>query len=126
VRVFCANCSAEFEVSYWRSGSAYPCPVCSRATPIDPDHVRAYAPSGYEVTFRDFVRLVTDHEYRGTILPLLREWFGLEIVSSGPGGEVRFRDAEGDVHGAFDVHARIQNDAARQRELYNNAMTLWR
>lgn len=124
MRVFCGSCSAEFEVPYWRLGSSYTCPSCSRPVLLDRDHVRAYDPSGYEVTFSDFVQLVTYPAYRETILPLIQVWLGLEVVDQEQ-GVVTFRDAQGSVHEAFQVHARIQNEPAWQHQLYNSAMTLW-
>jgi hypothetical protein len=124
MRVFCDHCSAEFDVSYWRLGSVYSCPSCSQPVPLDRTHVRKFAESGYEVTFSDFVQLVTDSYYRATILPLIRVWLNLEPVEQGE-GEVRFRDSEGNLHDTLEVHARIQKEPSWQRQLYNNAMTLW-
>ena len=126
MRVFCDTCSAEFVVPYWRLGSDYPCPACSRSVSVDRDHVRRYTESGYEVTYSDFIQLVTDSYYSETILPLVREWLGLERVEWDKGaGEVWFRGSDGTRYEAFRVHALIQNDATRQRQFYNNAMTLW-
>lgn len=125
MRVYCDGCLAEFDVPYWRLGAAYPCPACSQAVHLDRQRVRSYESTGYEVTFSDFVSLVSDAYYQDTILPLVRTWFGLERVEKEQGDQARFRDEAGNVYDAFEVHARIQNDPARQQQLYNNAMTLW-
>jgi hypothetical protein len=125
MRVFCDNCLTEFEVPYWRLGSVVRCPACSQSVLLERAHIRAYTPSGYEVTFSDFIQLVTDPYYRATILPLLRDAFGFELIEPIQGGEIRFRGPDGIVQDALEVHARIQGDPARQQRLYNNAMTLW-
>lgn len=125
MRVLCEHCSAEFDAPYWRSGSDFACPACSGTVRLDRAHIRssAAAGTGYEVTFSDFVSLVTDEHYRPTILPLLRAWFGVELAEEV--NEVRFRDADGDLYAALDVHARVQADPALQQTLYRHAMTLW-
>src|SRR5690349_9508797 len=118
MRVFCDNCSAEFDVSYWRLGSDYPCPSCALLVHLDREHVRTYSESGYEVTFADFIQLVTDSYYSPTILPLLRAWYGIEPIEPGKGGtdsEVLFRDADGNRYEVLEIHGRIQNDPPRQQ-----------
>jgi hypothetical protein len=127
MRFSCDSCLAEFDVPYWRLGSSYSCPSCGHSFRLERAHIRAYTPSGYEVTFTDFVQLVTDPYYRETILPLIRSWFNFEPVKQAEGGEgeLQFRDAVGKLYDALEVHARIQNEPSWQRQLYNNAMTLW-
>jgi hypothetical protein len=36
--------------------------------------------TGYEITFRDFQRLLTRAEYRSGVAPLLQDWFGCRVV----------------------------------------------
>jgi hypothetical protein len=80
--------------------------------------------SGYEVSFHDFARLVSEAFSQPTIAPLLQEWFGYEIVGQGhvavvhaPGGEAVDLRA---------LHALIQSDPEKQYTLYQHAMDLWR
>ncbi|QOY87666.1 hypothetical protein [Paludibaculum fermentans] len=78
--------------------------------------------TGYEISYYDFLRLCSDH--RAETAPLLRAWFGYEIVPGERDFELR------DVHGAAlfpaSVHAVIQADPEHQGTIYRVAMTLWR
>jgi len=86
----------------------------------DPD----IPPTGYEVSFEDFRRLVSDPYCQPVIAPLLREWYGYEIT--GQGQETVIRSADGRGVGLRHLHNLIQIDPPKQRTVYNRAMDLWR
>lgn len=98
------------------------CPSCGQETLRARDCVVDIAPSGWSVTFLDFVQLVTDPAYRPTILPLLRA-LGYETLVGQP---PRFRDRTGQIRTAEETHASIQCDEKMQYSLYQAAMNLWR
>jgi len=80
--------------------------------------------SGYEISLDDFRRLVTDPACQPVVQPLLREWFGCEIVGTGPKTELHSH--QNDAIELRDLYQQIQSDPARQRTIYNRAMDLWR
>lgn len=80
--------------------------------------------SGYEVTFHDFARLVSEASSQPTIAPLLQGWFGYEIVGQGRAAAVQAPGGEPvDLRA---LHAQIQSDSQKQFTLYQHAMDLWR
>jgi hypothetical protein len=84
----------------------------------------AYPYTGYEITFADFQRLLTDPDYRPSVAPLLRQWFGYELEASGD--VVHVRSLDGREVDPLSLHRSIQEDDSRQATLYRTAMTLWR
>jgi hypothetical protein len=80
--------------------------------------------TGYEVTFHDFARLVSEAFSQPTIAPLLREWFGYQIAGLGRAAVVHA--PEGDTVDLRALHALIQGDSEKQFTLYQHAMDLWR
>ena len=88
--------------------------------------------NGYEVTFRDFQRLVSDPYCRPMVAPMLKEWFNYDIVELGPPTEkfgdpvTEIRDASAQVVDKLQLHLTIQADAEKQWSLYSTSQTLWR
>ena len=82
------------------------------------------ANTGYEITFSDFHRLLSDPEYRSSIAPLLRQWFGYELEPLGD--SVRIWTRDGNEVDELTSHQRIQGDGQKQSALYRAAMSLWR
>ncbi len=80
--------------------------------------------TGYQVSFDDFRRLLTDPDWSVPVVPLVRGWFGCEVLPTADG--VRLRDRNGATLDLHEVHAAIQADPSRQYELYQTAMSLWR
>lgn len=80
--------------------------------------------TGYEITFSDFHRLLSDPDYSSSIAPLLREWFGYELEALGE--SVRILGRDGDEVDELILHQCIQSDELKQSALYRAAMTLWR
>ena len=68
--------------------------------------------TGYEVTFNDFERLMSEPSTQPKITALLRAWYGDEVSSN----RITLRD----------LHARIQSDPAKQYAIYQEAMNAWR
>jgi hypothetical protein len=80
--------------------------------------------TGYEISFEDFRRLISDPSSKPVIAPLLRDWYQLEIAGQGP--ETVVRSEDGQVVGLRVLHNRIQIDRSKQRTIYDRAMDLWR
>ena len=100
----CASCGAR-TVARVRAGDPYP-------------------QTGYEITFADFQRLLSDPYCQPSVAPLLRQWFGYELEASGE--DYRVRSREGGEVDPLSLHMSIQGDDDRQSALYRTAMTLWR
>jgi hypothetical protein len=83
-----------------------------------------YPYTGYEITFADFQRLLSDPDYRPSVAPLLHQWFGYELEMSGDVVCIRARDGE-EIE-PLSLHRKIQEDSPKQQALYRTAMTLWR
>lgn len=88
--------------------------------------------TGYEVTFRDFQRLVSDPYCLPDVAPLLKKWFNYDIVQvgtparKGADPETEIRDASGQAVSKARLHLIIQADADMQGTLYRTSQTLWR
>jgi hypothetical protein len=120
----CQNCAASLDTPYVLLGAATVCPSCGERT-IPQVPVGTYYPStGYEITFADFQRLLSDSDYRLSVAPLLRQWFGYELEVSGDG--VRIRSRDGQEIDPLSLHQSIQEDSSQQYTLYQTAMSLWR
>ena len=79
--------------------------------------------TGYEVTLKDFQQLLSYAPHRQEVAPLLREWFGYDVVPTADG--VAVRDRSGAEISLASAHAATQADPVRQADLYRVAMTLW-
>lgn len=78
--------------------------------------------TGYEISLKDFIELCSDH--RKEIAPLIRDWFGYEVVPAGH--SFQLHDSRGVEVSPQIIHERIQADPDRQGSIYRVAMTLWR
>ena len=89
-------------------------------------------PTGYEVTFQDFLRLVSDPYCLPEVAPLLKDWFNYDIMPIGPAitmgadPETVIRDASGTDISKARLHLIIQADFEMQGTLYRTSQTLWR
>jgi hypothetical protein len=89
-----------------------------------PPNYNPHIGTGYQVTFGDFCRLVSDPYCQPSIGLLLRSWFGCEI--EGEKKSALVRSADGKILNLADLHKSIQSDPQKQYYLYQEAMTLWR
>jgi len=80
--------------------------------------------TGYRVTFKDFVALLSDPAWRGAIRPLVEKWFNCTVMDVG--GQPQLKSATGEVLSLSAVHEQIQADTDKQYTLYQAAMNLWR
>ena len=67
---------------------------------------------------------MSDPDYRPSVAPLLRRWFGYELEAAGD--TVRMRSRDGREVDSLSLHLEIQGDEEKQSALYRAAMTLWR
>jgi hypothetical protein len=124
IQVECPKCGRRRVVAHRRLGLVMACDGCGRETiPQVPEGTR-YPDTGYELTFHDFRQLVAQDTRAAGIRRLLREWFGYRVLRRG--GACRVMDGAQANVDLLALHLRIQDDATRQRELYNVAMDLWR
>ena len=89
-----------------------------------PPNYNPHVGTGYQVTFSDFCRLVSDPYCQPSIAPLLRRWFSCEIEGERKAAVVRAPD--GRRLDLAELHKIIQSDPQKQYDLYQEAMTLWR
>lgn len=80
--------------------------------------------AGYELTLEDFHQLVSYPPYQKTIGALLKDWYGYEIV--GRDGATIIQSASANPVSLELLYQRIQREPAKQYELYQAAMSLWR
>ena len=120
----CQNCGASLDTPYILLGAAAECPSCGESTiPQVPVGTR-YPQTGFELKFADFQRLLSDADYVPSLAPLLRQWFGYCLESSG--GVTRIRSQSGAEVDPLSLHLSIQEDSSKQYTLYQAAMSLWR
>jgi hypothetical protein len=80
--------------------------------------------TGYEISYTDFLYLLTNADYRQEIAPLITSWFECKVVPTTDG--FTLLDAQGAEMNQQMVYDTIQADPERQYTLYQAAMTLWR
>lgn len=130
MKVLCTLCSSEMDIPYWMQGASLTCSNCNGVTIPTPKQHVLIPPSGYEITFSDFVHLLTDSGSRQQALRLTGAWASkLEQLTS----EGRLvKPASPEEKGIFDIHRAIQSEPGESRksgiryELYQFAMSLWR
>lgn len=118
----CQSCAGVIPVRHRWLGAVVDCPHCLRATIPVMMPGTAYPPTGYELSFRDFVQLLGSGDH--TVTRFLADAYGYTIAASAVGPRVVNERQE-----AIDIswlHERIQEDVTRSREIYGIAMSLWR
>ena len=80
--------------------------------------------TGYEVSFEEFKRLISDPYCQPMVVPRIKEWFGFAVEGSDKSAVVRRPDGT-EVNQAL-LHQLIQADPERQGSLYRVSQTLWR
>jgi hypothetical protein len=120
----CQNCGAGLDTPYVLLGAAIECLSCNEHTIPRVPTGALYPDTGYEITFADFQRLVSDPADRLSVIPLLRQWYGYELEESGD--TVYICSPDGKEVNSLSLHLRIQEDSPKQQALYRTAMTLWR
>lgn len=79
--------------------------------------------SGDTLTQRELEQLLREPAYRPRVAALLARW-GLTL--DGEDDATTVRTADGDAVDVADLHASVQGDPVRRRDLYQLAMDLWR
>lgn len=80
--------------------------------------------TGYEISWSDFQQLLSEPTYRQKIAPLIRDWFGYQLIPLEK--SVSLRDSFGTEVSTKRVYDAIQADVKQQYDLYQVAMSLWR
>ncbi len=120
----CESCGASLDTPYILLGAERECPACGETTTPRVPVGTSYPYRGYELSFADFRRLLSDADCAPSVAPLLRRWFGYELEASG--GVARVRSRDGAEVDPLSLHKSIQGDGAKQYALYQTAMSLWR
>jgi len=120
MEIRCQHCLCGFDAPYRQLGLSFLCPHCKKDTVLSRESVISYRATGWEVSFLDFLPLVSLG--KKTILSLL-EKFGYKRTEQEP---LLFQNAKGETLTPERVHLQIQNDAANQHDLYQTAMSIWR
>jgi hypothetical protein len=106
--MMCPVCESSLEVPYAFYDAEARCPVCGEHTVPKITTGTSIPAHGYGLSFGDFRQLVTYHE---EVAPLLRCWYGVEILPGENG--VRIKSASGaDVQPLF-LHGLIQADPGK-------------
>jgi hypothetical protein len=79
--------------------------------------------TGYRLSFEEFRRLFSYRAYRASVEPLIKAWFGYDIVDHGD--LVAICRPDGYTMDLQAIHDAIQSDPERQYCLYQCAMSLW-
>ena len=122
--VHCQRCTAAITTDHVRIGMMIACPSCGMQTQLEYTLGSKIPPTGYLLTFANFVQLLSEPLYRRRIGPMMERWF--ECVIENSPDTICLRKKDGSALTAEDVHLAIQSDAARQYEIYQTAMDLWR
>lgn len=102
------------------------CPSCNYVAPLQYKTGQriAMSKSGWGISFGDFVGLMTYNGWREQAHPLIKKLLNCSIQKH---GEKFILRTESDTVIPYEVaHLQIQADLAKQSELYNLAMSLWR
>ena len=119
----CPRCRGALTTEYARLGVAIRCPLCFQRVVPDILIGREIPPTGYQISYRDFLRLIEDPICRPSIAPLIDDWFAFTIEQTADDVFIRHDVVAID---SLWLHLQIQSNPTQQRELYNAAMTLWR
>ena len=120
----CPGCHAPIGTKYILLGVPVVCEACARTVVAKVPEGVPYPRTGYQVTFRDFYRLLADQASLAAVQSLIRNWFGYEV--SLIGGNADIRASGGGQVEALDLHLLIQADREKQYDLYQAAMSIWR
>ena len=118
----CQRCAGAMPVRYRWLGAPADCPHCLGTTVPVMKPGKSYPPTGYELSFHDFVELLRSRD-RG-VKEFLARWYGYSLDASVDSPRVVNGQAEA-IDFAW-LHERIQEDVPRRQEIHDIAMSLWR
>ncbi|HVG24695.1 MAG TPA: hypothetical protein VND45_11115 [Thermoanaerobaculia bacterium] len=120
----CPYCKAADQIDYIRLGAPMSCRNCLRDSIARVPEGTSYPITEWHMQYGDFLQLIGDDAYRTTIEPLLVRWFGYAL--RGTKGETLIVNGANEAIDPLWLHLRIQDDAEKQYQLYQTAMSLWR
>jgi hypothetical protein len=121
---FCPHCDTENAAPHAWQGMRVQCPSCLHDITLAYRMGQSIAPTGYQVTFTDFCRLIDDKANISLAHPEIAKLLSCAVVSLR--GRYVLRQANGALIPREVAHSLIQADPVKQQSLYNTAMTLWR
>ncbi len=121
IEVTCPSCATGYQLPYNALGREMNCPQCGVSTIPQVKADTVIPDTGYALRFSDFLELVRvgDREVAG----MLQAWFGVRSAGEEEGTVMT---EDGRLLDLFDLHLEIQDDPARQKSLYQAAMSRWR
>lgn len=112
------------ETPYIMLGASVTCGACKRVVLPKVEDGTPMPNTGYEVTFGNFVHLLTNRDYRFHVMPLLTNW--APAVEQLINVDTKIGPDTAQERSLIEIHRTIQSDSSKQYELYQVAMSLWR
>lgn len=119
----CQSCGIKFQIEYRRLGALVKCKNCFENIIPQILNGTKISSQGWELAYKDFRQLILYKEYRSTISPLLKKWFGYQISNND--SDILITNKSGEVIDMLWLHLKIQDDSDKQYKLYQAAMSLW-
>jgi len=121
---FCPHCDTENGAGHTWTGMKIRCPACLREIILAYRNGQSIGPTGWEVTFADFCRLIDDNYNSQVTHPRIAQLLDCIIVPME--GRFVLRQQTGTLLPLEAAHFLIQSDPDKQRSLYDLAMDVWR
>jgi F0F1-type ATP synthase gamma subunit len=120
----CHNCHSILSIPYYFVGSSIDCPKCHSIISSKLFDFLSWENTGHEITYEDFVKLISYEPYAKIICPVLESWYECKIMNDETGTLIF--DLDQNLLLPFVIHISIQNDKKKRYHMYQLAMTLWR
>ncbi len=124
MRTVCPSCSTEIDTPYMMLGASVTCSACKSLVIPRVESGTLFPNTGFEITFRDFVQLLTYEAYRTQVLSVVKEWEPTVEHLTDIDAEIGAGTAQ--EKALIVIHRKIQGDSVKQNKLYQTAMSLWR
>jgi hypothetical protein len=121
---FCPHCNTENAAGHAWEGMRVQCPACLRDITLAYRQGQRIAPTGYQVTFRDFCRLIDEPYNMAVTHPEIAKLLNCAVVPLH--GRYVLKQSDGALVPREVAHSLIQSDPVKQRSLYGTAMDVWR
>ena len=123
--IYCKSCNSKIGVQYKHLGLDIKCPKCSSIQKIGIENFNRVKNTGYEITFRDFLRLIKDKKNNKEINTLIEKRLKYSVTELDD-MKTAFINKENELIPYEFLHLSIQNDKKTQKTLYQIAMSIWR
>ena len=121
---FCPRCNTENGAAHAWAGMKVQCPACLHDITLAYRRGQSIPPTGYQVTFQDFCRLIDEKVNIRETHPTIAGLLNCAIVPFK--GRFVLQQADGALIPREVAHCLIQSDPIKQQSLYDTAMDVWR